>query len=236
MRAFALTVCMVTVGLVQYAHATTIVDAVRSNPVADDAITIDGDMSDWAGVSAFPVDPTGDGGAAADWVKGWIANDSNYIYVRVDRATTSWGDSSWTLFDIDKNALTGYPLGGIGDDVNTAGSPDTYSRLNCWISETSGAGSYTVPRAASSDGLSFEYRLPRSFVTSTGTSVSFGNDFYVIWLDGNSGGGDRMPNGSGDGNVHVFEYQAGAVPEPSGLVLLTVGLTTLLAYAWRKRK
>ena len=53
------------------------------------------------------------------------------------------------------------------------------------------------------------------------------------WVDNASSTGDYSTE---SGGVLVGEIQAFAAPEPSAVVLLTLGLFGLLCYAWRKRK
>lgn len=61
-----------------------------ANPVPDGSIRIDGNTSDWAGVTPFPADTEGDGpGSGTDWQQVWIAHDSTYFYFRFDRPFTS---------------------------------------------------------------------------------------------------------------------------------------------------
>jgi hypothetical protein len=63
-----------------------------------------------------------------------------------------------------------------------------------------------------------------------GTLVSTVNDAFsnVVTIS--------MWQGTSGHTMQFDSVSTGTVPEPSALVLLSVGLISLLAYAWRKRR
>ena len=93
-----------------------------SNPVSNNALSIDGSVSDWTGIAAVGQDPNDISNAQgqADWREAWIAHSDDKLYVayRNDGAinTASWW--AWgTYIDTDLNSGTGYQLNGsVGAD------------------------------------------------------------------------------------------------------------------------
>ncbi len=95
---------------------------------------------------------------------------------------------------------------------------------------------------------SFDKTLVETMSVASKTDWSWGGeglgwfrDFYVKADDGtqslyfNFGSGNAM-NGADAGFARIAEIQAFAIPEPSTIVLLSLSVLSLLAYAWRKRK
>lgn len=77
--------------------------------------------------------------------------------------------------------------------------------------------------------------------SSAGEGLGWFRDFYVSAPEGtqslyfNFGSGNAL-NGINTGFARIAEIQAFAVPEPSTIVMLSLSVLGLLAYAWRKRK
>ncbi len=83
-------------------------DAVTNAGVA---ILVDGNTTDWDGLTAFPVDPDDVSGTnnTLDIAGAWIADDADNIYVRIDThdpTVLSWGLS--LHIDADNNPATGF--------------------------------------------------------------------------------------------------------------------------------
>jgi len=79
-----------------------------SNPAT---ITTDGDLSDWAALTSFGMDPDDASGTGnvIDWREGWVAHDdaSFYFAWRNDEAAQlSWGNG--IMIDTDQNRATGF--------------------------------------------------------------------------------------------------------------------------------
>lgn len=89
-----------------------------SNSVAPGAITIDGDLSDWAAIAAYPSDPTGDG--ARDFKSITIAHDDTYYYVRLEAAENStYGlndGTGWFWIMVDTNPAVAQYTGWVSTD------------------------------------------------------------------------------------------------------------------------
>lgn len=106
-----LTALMTAVGL--SACATSAGDGGR--------IIVDGLYEDWSHVTVAIDDPVGDAaGAFADIGSVWITNDEEYVYVRfeinVEMNLQTIPGPVRVYFDVDQDASTGWPVGGIGSD------------------------------------------------------------------------------------------------------------------------
>lgn len=137
---------------------TVLQPGVISNLAA--GITLDGDLSEWAGYEPSTADPDDVTGAAnpLDWRQSWMAHDGGHYYIAYKNdgpVNVSWGQTVY--FDIDDNTATGAQFGlPIGADRVLQGR-FLYSYAatgNDWnwnfITEVEGA----------SGNGSFEYRFP----------------------------------------------------------------------------
>lgn len=93
-------------------------------------IAIDGVFDDWAAVPLALTDPDdAPVSAGPDWLAIAICNDADNVYVRYTSAhpfnldgSPAFGFSRTFVFvDLDENAATGWPVGGIGSDLAIAG-------------------------------------------------------------------------------------------------------------------
>jgi len=97
--------------------ANAVAIQVLNNRVADNAITIGGGFGDWAGVTGYNADTSGDG--SVDFNQIWVANDSNYVYFRYSfNSQVNLSADIVNLFiDTDQKSQTGVAIGGaIGAD------------------------------------------------------------------------------------------------------------------------
>ncbi|HEY9231780.1 MAG TPA: hypothetical protein VIS78_06525, partial [Blastocatellia bacterium] len=84
-------------------------------PPASDAIRIDGDPSDWAGITPILNDAAGDGPfdasgryvAGSDFLHIWATNDNAYVYFLMEFAGAPYAGGIMLLFDTDVNPSTG---------------------------------------------------------------------------------------------------------------------------------
>lgn len=77
-------------------------------------ITIDGEFGDWAGVAPAVVDAEGDS-SSLDFREVCVANDEDYLYVRV-KLSTEINYSAFqhhVFIDADANPATGLSIGGL---------------------------------------------------------------------------------------------------------------------------
>lgn len=133
------------------------------------AITLDGDLGDWAGYIPFAEDPRdvadGIGDNPLDWRQAWMAHDGGnyYLAYRNDRPiNASWGQTVY--IDIDDNSATGLQNGlPIGADRLLQGR---------FLYAYAGNGSnwdwtFITEVVGTSDIGSFEYRFPRSALNNS---------------------------------------------------------------------
>jgi hypothetical protein len=193
-----------------------------SNPVLVDAINIDGNSSDWAGLDLFPNDPDDIAGGASnviDWNNVGIAHDSQSMYliyqnrgsINPGTATGSsipWG---WQAFmDTDNNPNTGFRISdAIGADYLLEGR--TIHRYTgtglgwSWQSVASAESRYS--------GSTEEMKLSRSLlgnpqsmrVLFQGANEVFGGDTIDIYPDGAF---------NTQSNLRYFSYSFGTVTNP----------------------
>ncbi|MGK0270573.1 MAG: YVTN family beta-propeller protein [Cocleimonas sp.] len=117
----------------QSAIVTIVVTATQtgtiSNPVLN--MTVDGNASDWSGISRFPNDPDdiSDSGNIIDWQNAALAHNSEKIFLllknrnMIDSGSGSYIPWGWqTYFDIDSNPNTGYRIGNMGAEYILEGN------------------------------------------------------------------------------------------------------------------
>src|SRR5690242_7677187 len=79
-------------------------------------ISVDGDLSDWAGVPVAAIDASGDSSSAVDFGNLYLANDEQFLYLRF---TLHAGADPFTFMsnifiDTDANSSTGFAaVGGL---------------------------------------------------------------------------------------------------------------------------
>jgi len=84
-----------------------------SNSVSDNSITIDADINDWSSIPSlgYDADTLADVNTEADFLEGWMANDSDNLYLAYrnngDINTSSWW--AWQVYiDTDSSISTGF--------------------------------------------------------------------------------------------------------------------------------
>ena len=111
------------------------------NPVANGAITVapgDNDRSDWAGIPAYPLDPTGDA-AAIDYESVQIAHDDDNFYFHFQFAPQAspqfYGFQHNLYLDTDLDRGTGFIGGGgflsLGADYLVQGTSNHSCSRRC---------------------------------------------------------------------------------------------------------
>ena len=204
---------------------------ILSNPVADGAIAIDTDRSDWTSLTRY-ADDTQEG-YATDLGFVTMAHDSTNLYVRYQMyfPSADFNGQYRLLLDTDQNLSTGY------NGQNSAYSASVGA--NIYVE----GASVFEHTGATQDAFAFNFLSGASFASSGGGSEDvemaiplalLGNPGaidFVIWIDSNAsfgledetapGGDDSFPNG-----VFNSVTKASAtylIPEPASLMLLGFG-------------
>ncbi|MGC8842151.1 MAG: DUF4832 domain-containing protein [Candidatus Sumerlaeaceae bacterium] len=135
-------------------------------------IQIDGQFDDWDGqVPVLVSDPSGDG-ATRDVKAVYLANDGQYLYVRIESYNSvSYSGDDLSGIDGDNNTATGYNLFGvgIGSDTLVAGGY-VYGEKSGQFNSGSATPSTLV---WAQSGNNIEYRLPLSTTIPGDISQSF---------------------------------------------------------------
>ena len=188
------------------------------------ALTLDGNLDDWASYMPFAADPDDVSGAdnPLDWREAWMAHDGGFYYLAYRNdgpVNVSWGQTIY--IDIDDNPATGAQFGlPIGAErviqgrflYSYAGNGDNWA----WDFVTEVVGT-------SSDG-SFEYRFPRSALDNSerlnlvfvGSNEAYGGTIEDLYPDTlyNPSATDRF-------FTYTAEAPSNSAPDASDLQLIT---------------
>ncbi len=138
------------------------------------AITLDGDLTEWAGYVPFADDPDDVTGATnpLDWRQAWMAHDGGHYYIAYRNdgpVNVSWGQTVY--FDIDDNPATGAQFGlSIGADRVLQG------RFLYSYAGTGNDWNWTFIQEVVGASLNgnFEYRIPlEAFAGSERIKIAF---------------------------------------------------------------
>lgn len=203
-------------------------------------IAIDGDMSDWEDVEPAYIDTVGDGGEYFDFAAVYIANDADYLFIRVTFAEPEpYGDFPWYMnigFDMDIDPATGFPWApGFGAEFVVQGA-SVFDQRDCdfvCIDEPAGPENnwgafYFVDVAPFELTTDFEVRIPRDLTFSNdaeglpGLSIPDGSllfdpvfDEFAIVIeaqDADFNSAEWMPNPDLGASQTGFWYSFAPVP------------------------
>ena len=176
-------------------------------------ITIDGDMSDWAGIPPVYDNPTPGTDGAADFKDIYVYNDANYYYFRV----TLWHDIPSAsgffpkycnmFFDTDNNSGTGYSA--IGSEFLQQSSSFYQERGGTFSSEgqvlvNMVAGYLIKPSVRETTfPADFEFRYPRNaqFSAASGGGLVFSTNVVNFLWQGQTTGFVPVNTASINGGV-----------------------------------
>ena len=179
-----------------------------SNRVANFSINLNGDLSDWSGVTSFgrDADDITDANFQADWLEAWAAHDNNNLYFAYENdgqiSNTRW---PWQIYiDADNNASTGYKAtNSIGAEYVIEGTNFRQYRGNGnnWSWNTLAVtGSSTV-------GSFAEIAIPLSVLNgSTDFRVVFRTTNQPFTGNFNASGVDYFPNSAANSADGYFSY------------------------------
>ena len=200
-----------------------------SNPIVNTAVVIDGDATDWNGLTAFASDPddiANNNQNVIDWDSVSVAHSDSDVYflyknhevISTDGSTyIPWG---WQVYiDSDNNPATGFQYSAVmGADYILEGSTlESYSGTGTnWSWDV--VGSVT---AAMINKIR-EFNFPRSWLGST-------NDMKLVFQGANASYGgnttDFYPDGalSGSATIKSFSYTFGTVISPDNQAPVATG-------------
>ncbi len=169
-------------------------------------IAIDGSFDDWAGVPPAFSDPA-DSTESLDFKDVYIANDDNFIYVRV----TVWAPGDLSDFhnnlfiDADNDAATGYGVGGIGSDLVVQGGGGYEEQAGVFNNGTaSGLDWLLAPEGAVTN---VEFRISRHATYDNSQLPVFATNMIAIILEAENAGFDTRDTAPDTGG-YVYTFSA----------------------------
>lgn len=181
------------------------------------SIVIDGSFDDWAGVPLAFTDPQ-DSTESLDYRDVYVANDDDYIYLRVTLwAPGDFADFHNNLFiDADNDVATGYGFSGIGSDLLIQSGGGYEQQPGVFNNGTASALDWLMAPEGASTAV--EFRFSRHAVYDTSGASVFTTNMIAFALEAENAGfatREIAPDSGG----HVYTFAA-----PTELGPLSVGL------------
>jgi hypothetical protein len=204
-------------------------------------ITIDGSFSDWAGVPVAYADEDGvNNPGNIDFQNVYLANDSNYLYIRftlMQPADPISDGNTFIWLDGDTNPATGFhPFGNPNFGASLMIIADqAYQETGGGFNEGTLANADVAYGADSLPGTDFEFRIALNVTGVSGASAGvplLPNSTIGVQLATQDGNGDSLPDFS---NYGALTYTLATVPEPGTLTLVGFGLLMAIGFV-RARK
>lgn len=181
-----------------------------TNPVANGAISIDGDRSDWSGLTAYASDVDEASTPPLDLLQTTVANDADELFVRItlDGSATPLGNNHRLLIDSDSDRTTGY-LGATSQYALGADYLVLGDRLFAFQGSSQDAFSWGfLADLAADDSTPSDLELAIPMAQLGDPELL---DFFVESVD--VAGNDYLPNRAIDGLAGGFyRYEVSAVP------------------------
>jgi len=181
------------------------------------SIVIDGSFDDWANVPPAFSDPQ-DSTDSLDYKDAYVANDDDYIYLRVTLwAPGDLADFHNNLFiDADNDVITGYGFSGIGSDLLIQSGGGYEQQPGVFNNGTASALDWLM--APEGTGTDVEFRFSRHAIyDNTGASV-FTTNMIAFALEAENAGFTTREIAPDSGG-YVYTFAA-----PTQLGPLSVGL------------
>ncbi|WOO40713.1 hypothetical protein [Rubellicoccus peritrichatus] len=199
-------------------------------------ITIDGDFSDWDGVPVFTTDITTLGTPPLGFTALSVANDDDFVYLRVQydgsHLVNSGANQIFITLDNDNDANTGFNIFGLGVIGSEVGWQNDFP-----FDQRGGFNSGSIDNGGASIAPFFttttqqEIALSRNATFTTGGTVIFPNDTFGLGVYVNTDASNyELIAGTGSSAYTV------AVPEPGHAgIFLAIGAIGIIAYRRRCR-
>lgn len=199
-------------------------------------ITIDGDISDWVGVTPAYTDEDGDNNpGGVDFENVYLANDANYLYIRFTLkhpADPVSAGNTYIWLDNDNNAATGFhPFGNslFGSSLMIIGD-QAYQEGGGGFNEGSLTNASVAYGATALPGTNFEFKISRHV---NGVANAFAgvplldNTTIEVQLASETGGGDSLPSFPNYGNLSY------TFATPPAVLTTNLPLIRLAATSWQ---
>ena len=188
-------------------------------------ITIDGAFEDWAGVAPLAIDPE-DASGLFDIKELYVANDDQYLYVRVKLYAPA--DYSafhhHVLIDSDADVTTGNPRLGVGSELMIEDGSG-YQQKNGGFNE-GGASDLDWAAAPTGELTEFEARISRNLKDAEGQLV-FTQDGILLAFEAQDTNWASIEVAPDSGGVY-YEF-APTPPKATG----TTAIVSVASSSWR---
>ncbi|HOA59999.1 MAG: Ig-like domain-containing protein [Verrucomicrobia bacterium] len=188
-------------------------------------ITIDGDFGDWAGVAPAVVDAEADSGSL-DFREVYVANDENYLYIRV-KLYTQINYSAFqhhVFIDADANPGTGLSIGGIGSELMIENGGGYQQKNGGW--NEGSASNLGWAAAPSGPTTEFEVRISRQ-VRDAGGELVFASNSILLAVEAEDSNWDTVDMAPDSGGA-AYDF-APTPPKATG----STTLVSLDGTVWR---
>ncbi len=173
-------------------------------------IIIDGQFEDWANSSVTHQDPLGDTSALVDFGKLWLADDDEFLFIRIEltfelSATTN--NSIRLFLDTDADSSTGFSIAGIGAELEwNLGSRFGLVFISGNI-ESISASDIQFRGGPTVTANEFEFAISKNSIPD-GINPLFNGSVIRLAMD-NAGGADQIPD---QGQVLSYQLDVGSLP------------------------
>ncbi len=194
-------------------------------------VVLDGLEGDWIGIDPAWVDAAGDGTGGLDLGRLWIADDDDYLYLRLEvggELLLNGGNQLQILLDTDANLATGQPANGIGADLvwepgQKQGTFIVGAQQTTVYHDNVGFAALPTVSATW-----FEAAFRRD-ARPNGSTLLFPATTIRIFIRDNVSGGDWLPNG---GQTLSYTFDEGSLPAELPLTLRRSQSTDMRLLTW----
>ena len=181
------------------------------------SIFLDGTYDDWENVT-HSIDDNLNDGYEIDFIKFTVTNDSNFLYIKLEfseEIDLTDDNNIYLSIDADNNTNTGYPMNGIGSEMNwNFGQKSGYYNSNGGyeVISFSDIQLRNLPTVTSNI---FEIAVGRN-VKPNGTDNLFSGDTIKICFSDDISNGDDIPN---EGEFFTYIFDNTSLPQMEPILL-----------------